>query len=256
MFCKIELFPKKVIENDEVEDLLWTFLNSLRNSGRILKKYSVVEGENYTLYVTLPKEDSFEEKYDNIYVKRDRAKIKKLFDYKLTVVGQNVECSEYCCCKSRSAIEMQTYFADINSIFTCCDCGKAIALYEVPYLDKQDDHYYLLSWQENFAAMDRLWYNGTYERYAAKQLVDPTSKLNKDGLEIAKQISSKMGCKVYYNIFDCLDFGKKIKFDDVDGIRLRVCPICGKTMKRKKFLEDYKVDVCEECSLTSECYKN
>ena len=81
MFCKIELFPKKEINNDdEVVELLWTFLNSLKHNGQILKEYNVVEGENYTLYVTLPKEDSFEEKYDNIYVKRDRAKIKELFD--------------------------------------------------------------------------------------------------------------------------------------------------------------------------------
>ena len=77
----ITLYPKQdKIAYDEIKDLLWHFLFTLECNGQILKNYKVIEKENYLLYVTTPKQDSLDEKYDGCYVKKDKEEILKHFD--------------------------------------------------------------------------------------------------------------------------------------------------------------------------------
>lgn len=253
MYCKIELIPKYPIENGDVEYieiLLWRFLCSLERNGQILKDYTPANGKNYSLYVTFPKNDSFDEKYDSVYVKRDREKINELFDIEITELGENLKSKSYCQCKSRTAIEMQTYDFDIDSVFTCCDCGKPIVLYELPFFENEDSYMHIQDWQENYAAMHMLWVQGFCDRYTGNQLVKYDSLLNKQGIAIAEYMSKQLGCKVYYNMFD--DLSKKIKRVNVCGDSVRVCPKCGNPMKHTEFSKDYKRDICDKCNLSSD----
>ncbi len=133
MFCKIELLPKQDIDKKEAEELIWVFLCSLERNGQILKDYKLVKCENYIMYVTLPHPDAFDEVHDGIYVRRDRKQINEIFECIVTPLGENIESQSYCKCKKRTAIEMQTYHRDIDSVFTCCSCGNPIALYELPF---------------------------------------------------------------------------------------------------------------------------
>jgi predicted nucleic acid-binding Zn ribbon protein len=251
MFCKIELIPKKQID-DEIEELLWSFLVCLKRNGQIINDYRIVKSENYLLYVTFPKEDSFDEKYDGVYVKRDREKIKETFDYVVTVIGRNVSSQPYCDCEKRKAIEMETFKGDIDSVFTCCDCGKPIVLYEIPFLEMQDDHYHILDWQENYSAIDELWMNCLSDRYTGNQMVNINSALNKQGTQIAEYISSQLGYKVYYHLSD--EYGRKIKYHGTGRGKIHICPKCDRVMTRIEMGEDREIDVCDECNLSYNGY--
>ena len=249
MFCKIELLPKQVIAKEDVEELIWTFLCSLERNGQILKDYKLTKDKNYIMYVTFPKPDSFDEKYDGVYVKRDRKKINEIYSCIVTPLGKNIESQQYCECKKRTAIEMQTFSRDIDSVFTCCDCGKPIVYYELPFpFENQDDYYWVQIWQENFSSMDMLWMNCHCDRYTGNQRVKFDSALNSQGIEIAEYMSKQLNCPVYYHL-EC-DYGKSVKVEKLDDKQIHICPKCGKIMKRVKFSEDYERDICETCNLS------
>lgn len=236
-----------------MEKLIWEFLCSLERNGQILKDYKVAKKENYSLYVTFPKQDSFDEKYDGIYVKQNREKIKEYFDYTITPLGENLESQQYCCCNKRSAIEMETYKLDIDSAFTCCDCGNPIALYELPFpAEKQEDYYRVQNWQENYSSMDMLWMNCLCDRYTGNQRVKFDSALNKQGIEIAQYMSEQLGYPVYYHL-EC-DYGKSIKAEKVGNQEIHICPKCQKLMRRMQWAEDYEIDVCDTCGLSYDAH--
>ncbi len=249
----IELCPmEKTIEYDDIRYLIWHFLFTLECNGQILKNYKVIKKENYLLYVTTPKEDSLEEKYDGVYVKKDREEISKKFTIRIENQGIDLESQSYCICKKRTAIEMQTFRFDIDSVFTCCDCGKPIALYELPYLEERMDYCDIQLWQDNYAAMDMLWLNGLCDRYTGNQRVKIDSVLNKQGIKIAEYMGQELGCPVYYHL-EC-DYGKSVKAEKVRDTQIHISPKCKRLMKRIKFSEDHERDICETCNLSYDAH--
>ena len=249
MFCKIELLPKQSINEKEAEELIWSFLCSLERNGQILKDYKLIKNENFEMYVSFPKSDSFDEKHDGLYVRRERKKISEAFKLVINTIGKNVESQSYCECKNRTAIEMQTYDRDIDSVFTCCNCGKPIVYYELPYpAENQEDYCWVQNWQENYSSMDMLWMNCLCDRYTGNQRVKLDSVLNKQGIEIAEYMGKQLSYPVYYHV-EC-DYGKSVKVEKVDNQQIHICPKCQNLMKRVKFSEDYERDICEECNLS------
>lgn len=239
---------------DSVTDLLIYFAASLKNNGQILPGYTIAEKSgDYYIYATAPKRDSLNRKHDGIYVRRDRKFIDERFTVSVRTLGKNTDSQEYCECKRRTAIEMQTFSChDIDSVFTCCDCGKPIALYELPLISNQNDYYPVVSWQGSFRAVDYLWFECLSDRFTGNQLVNLNSTLNKCGLSIAREMEQKTGCTVYYNVYD--DLTSKVKFVKCGDKELRICPSCGKPMQYVKFSDDYKRYVCKECKLTSNLF--
>ena len=249
----IELYPKQdKIAYDEIKDLLWHFLFTLECNGQILKNYKVIEKENYLLYVTTPKQDSLDEKYDGCYVKKDKEEILKYFNLQITDCGIDLESQSYCYCKKRTAMEMQTYRFDIDSVFTCCDCGKPIALYELPYPKDSEDYCDIQLWQDNYAAMDMLWINCLCDRHTGNQRVKFDSALNKQGIELAEYMSKQLNYPVYYHL--ACDYGKSIKTEKVNDKIAHICPKCEKTMNRIKFSEDHERDICKNCNLSFDAH--
>ncbi|MDE7454412.1 MAG: DUF2310 family Zn-ribbon-containing protein [Clostridia bacterium] len=245
--------------NDEVdvdiEEIISRFACSLESNGQILRdRITVKKDQGYDLYVTAPKCDSLESCHDSIYVKRDRELLNKYVTINVRQIGVDVDSQEYCSCEKRTTIEMQTFANDIDSVFTCCTCGKPIALYELPYLYMQDDHWYIVNWQRTYGATDTLWLDSLSDRFTGNQLVNVNSVLNKQGREIAKEISQKAGLKCYYNVFD--DLTNKIKFTKINGKTVRLCPSCGKAMKYVKFCDDYERFICEDCMLSGDLPKD
>lgn len=246
----IELFPKgEAAVYDEIKELIWHFLFTLECSGQILKNYRVVQNKNYLLYVTTPKKDSLNEKYDSVYVKEYKEKILERFVLDIKECGIDLESHEYCDCKNRDAMEMSTGRFDIDSVFTCCNCGKPVALYELPRPEKSEDYNDILLWQDNYASMDTLWLNCLCDRYTGNQLVKMDSALNKQGIEIARYMSQQVGYPVYY-FLEC-DYGTSVKAEKVGDQQIHICPKCGKLMKRVRFSEGHERDICESCAL---CY--
>ena len=254
MYYKIiELLPKEHgISYDEVKDLIWHFLFALECSGQILKTYRVIQEKNLSLHVTTPKEDSLSECYDSIYVKGDREKMLSLFEIRTRDCGIDLGSQEYCSCKKRGAMEMQTFNFDIDSVFTCCDCGKPIALYELPYQKNNDDRYNIQQWQSNFSSMDSLWMNCLCDRYTGNQRVKLDSALNKQGIMIAEYIGKQVDYPVFYHL-EC-DYGKSIKAEKIGDQQIHICPKCGKLMKRVRFSENHERDICEKCKLSYDAH--
>lgn len=252
MFCTIELIPIQGRDPSEVtEEVLWKFLISLARNGQIFKNYTLVKGINYIFYVTIPKEDSLDEAHDNEYVRLYREQICECYHLTITMLGQNLASQPYCQCSARSAMEMQTYDLDIDSPFTCCDCGKPIALYELPFTHHQPDHYFTLEWQENYIAMDQLWMNSLYEdELTGGELARYDSALNQQGIELARELSNKLHYPVYYHLFN--DFSDAIRFEQVDGRNLRICPQCGERMEALKVADEYEIAICKTCQLSAD----
>ena len=177
------------------------------------------------IYLNFSKPSS-ESGTNGVYVKNDREKIGEYFNIQIKNCGIDLESQEYCTCKTRSAMEMQTFRFDIDSVFTCCDCGKPVVLYELPYLEMREDHNDIQLWQDNYAAMDMLWLNCLCDRYTGNQRVKLDSALNKQGIAIAEYMSKQLGYPVYYHL-EC-DYGKSIKAEKVGDQQIHICPKCGK----------------------------
>ncbi len=253
MFCKIEFIPMLAICNDEAETLIWSFLCALERNGQILKNYQLTKNEHYTAYVTLPHPDSLGERHDGLYVRRDRKMISEYFDCVLLPLGETVASQPYCECETHTAIEMQTYYRDIDSAFTCCNCGKPIAFYRLPVpAENQEDFCVVQDWQENYAAMDMLWMNCLCDRYTGNQRVKHDSALNKQGTLIAQYMSKQLGYPVYYHL-EC-DYGKSVKAEQVGDEQIHICPCCDQRMKRVKFSADHERDICEACGLSYDAH--
>lgn len=243
-------------KSDEINinDLIQHFICCIKSNGQILSESLLVQNDGiYMLYVTTPKCNSLDKQFDSIYVQQDKEKLNQFCTITTKHIGTNVDSQEYCSCSKRTIIEMQTFADDIDSVFTCCTCGKPIALYELPYLDQQDDHCHIMNWQKNYRAVDTLWFDSLSDRFTGNQLVNVNSALNKNGRAIADEISQKVEAKIYYNIFD--DFTKKVKFEKINDKFIRLCPSCGKLMKYIKFCNDYERCVCDDCSLSCEMPK-
>lgn len=246
----IELRAKEKIER-EAKDAIELFINTLVSNGQMIDEYILAKTEQgYCAYVNTPKPDSLDARHDSIYGKKRREDVLRFFTMQVQPFGQDAYGDAYCECTHRSAMEMQTFAHDVDSVFTCCDCGKPIALYELPYMQTQDDHWRIISWQSTYGATDTLWLDSLSDRFTRNQLTNPDSVLNRMGRELAREMEKASACKVYYNIFD--DMTRKIKCTHVDGQRVRVCPSCGEPMRYVKFAEDYERNLCDACGLSSD----
>lgn len=254
----VQIIELKRIGNDtetDMGEIITSFICSLKNNGQILRCHITVKNnQGYYIYVTTPKFDSLDTCHDSIYAKRDRELLNKYVTINVRQIGIDADGQEYCLCKKRTTVEMQTFANDIDSVFTCCTCGKPIALYELPYLEKQDDHWHIVNWQNTYCATDTLWLDSLSDRFTGNQLVNVNSVLNKNGRAIAKELSQKTGLKCYYNVFD--DITKKVKFVKADEKTVRICPSCGKAMNYIKFCDDYERYICEDCNLSSDLPKD
>lgn len=247
----IDFIPNENSADVDFVELIGQYVCSLRNNGQILLENSFIkDGDKYSLYVTTPKPDSLDERFGSVYVKRDRAELDNYCTVTVRRIGQNVYSDEYCTCDTRSAMEMETYDVDIDSVFICCDCGKPIALYELPYLDGQNDHYPIVNWQNVYRATDTLWMDSLSDKFTGNQLANPNSRLNKLGKKIAAAMSRKTGTKIYLHIVH--DVPGRVQYDTIDGQIIRLCPGCGEPMEYVEQCSDYEIFVCDDCLLSSD----
>ena len=149
---------------------------------------------------------------------------------------------------------MQTFYGDIDIAFTFLSCCNLIALYDLPYLHNQKEHYHFVNWQNLYRATDILWLNSLSDRFTGNQLVNPHSALNTIGRDIAKEMEQNSGIPCYYNVFD--DLTKRVKFAKSGGKTVRICPSCGNAMNLVEFCDNYRRYVCEECKLSSDVMKD
>ena len=256
MFYRIDFILKDGAAVDSrTQQLLCDFLCALMRNGQILRGYNLVRGKNYCAYVTMPEESSLDEGNDNKYVSLYRAEVSKIFNLSVHMLGVNASSMEYCSCKIRGDLEMQTLSGDIDSVFVCMNCGKPVPLYKLPHLYDDEENANVNMWQDSYSAMDTLWLESLVDRYTGRQLTLPDSVLNSSGRDIAAEMGKALGCRVYYNMYDDLGwYTKKPKWAEEDGQMVRICPSCGKLMHHYA-VGGYKRELCDDCMLSSEPYE-
>ena len=90
------------------------------------------------------------------------------------------------------------------------------------------------SWFSAASALYRLWLDsGDYEQYAKQQLIDIEGQVNRDGLQIAEMLSSKIPTKLW------------VFYDTDDGIPVD-CPRCGKPLDEDV---EWGTGKCESCRI-------
>jgi predicted nucleic acid-binding Zn ribbon protein len=133
----------------------------------------------------------------------------------------------------------------------CADCFQPVPLYRLPPWDTDDSlfnrHYSdLLTWQRDFNAMDRLWFDSSFaERYAFRQFSDPRSTLNRDGLSVRESLEDRLGRKVYYFLF------AHCTLDGTNRKPGHPCPICnGKWVQKRDVFTRFH-HKCDRCRVVT-----
>jgi hypothetical protein len=74
-------------------------------------------------------------------------------------------------------------------------------------------------WFAAASALYRLWLDsGEYEEYAKARLTDPSGQVNRDGLQLAVQLSVRIPTRLWF-------------FRDTDDGEPTQCPVCGQQLK-------------------------
>jgi hypothetical protein len=71
------------------------------------------------------------------------------------------------------------------------------------------------TWFSAASALYRLWlHSGEYEEYAKAKLTDPAGQVNRAGLQVARQLSTRIPTRLVF-------------FRDTDDAEPTQCPVCG-----------------------------
>lgn len=242
MYKIAKLIFKSILENKEDQKYsLDNLLSMLYKNGQILKDWVVEEYDNYyEVRVITTDDDSLNEKYYNKYIKKKIAN----FVVSVEILTNDAYADDCCHCDTHSYYVIMNNPDDMSSPIICGDCGREIPLIRIPYLFNEEEHYSILSFQELYKSVDNIWMQGLSDRFSKKQIIDYKSALNKDGLEIRKELESKVNAPVYYLLANPI--GGYFEFEK-NNKNLEKCPKCeGQFMK----LKDSCVDkVCTKCRL-------
>lgn len=238
--AKITLTPINTIENEEnTIDLFWSYFSCLYNNGQILKNYEMIKsGNDFIVFITLPEDDSLDEKYNNIYVTKYVDKIKALFKISLDIIGENLNYEKSCICEKSSWYLLYTDYLETDSPVVCGDCEKSVPLYKLPHLFNENEHHGILGWKRAYSAIDGLWMYCLSDRFTYRQLNNHDSQLSKIGTNICKELEKATKTPTYYYIYQHTKSKKN-------------CPVCGGDWKLtgKKAFIDYK---CKKCRLVAD----
>lgn len=227
--------PKK----DSSYDITW-LLGSLYKNGNILSKHWSMANKHNTIaaYVSIPEIDSLHEKNFNKYIK-EQSNIYPAYE----ILGENIDTDLVCDCKNPSAYILYTNYYTSESPIICYDCLDPVPLYKIPYINDEDEHLYILTWRDNYQALDKLQMNGLLEKTCEQQLFDRYSELSTQGIEICRELEKVLNKNVFYYLH-------KMTGDSYEAEISKKCPECGGDWKLKEpeYIFEFK---CEKCRLFS-----
>lgn len=231
-------------ESEEFDYALTDYLCCLSGNNQIVFETLNISGSEFerVARVTVPYEDSLDEKYYDEYTKEALKKLsaylikpieKKYigedFTYRDDVAtGENAE--NYVLC-------IHPHLRDISPI--CCGHSRGnIPYYLLPKLSEEAVKE-LTSWETNYAAYDKLFYvTGIGEMSAHKMLSNINSRLNQKGLSVCRMLENELKKPVYYYLYRF--YGKQPS----------KCPICGGDWKQNE--EDMFAYKCDKCKIVGD----
>jgi predicted nucleic acid-binding Zn ribbon protein len=127
----------------------------------------------------------------------------------------------------------------------CLRCNLEVAPETLPLSPALVDS--IVAWRGVYDALDRLWLDsGAYEQWAAGQLADLESEVNRRGLALRTELDGVRRC--YYWVFTSTD-GTHDSVDDPPSQRVASsCPRCRQMMTRFPNAATPQA-VCDTCSL-------
>lgn len=243
MYCiKLTFKPKtKINDEEKVSGLFWNYLGSLFKNGQILYEYTLCKNnEVYMAFVTVPEDDSLDERYNNVYAAQYLDELKKIFETGIEILGIDQNTDDSCNCEEKPEWYMLfTNYKSDDSPVICGRCGNTVPLYKLPFINSEEEHYSIISWYNNYKDIDNLWMSSLSDRFTYRQMNNINSQLSKDGREICASFEKATGIPFYYYVFHCSSIYVNRKTP-------AVCPGCGEDWKltEDNSLIDYKCDKC------------
>ena len=150
---------------------------------------------------------------------------------------------EICTCVDRPPLKLMQALG-WNPI-RCMRCNREVAPETLPLSPALVDS--IVAWRSVYDALDRLWLDsGAYERWAAGQLADLQSEVNRRGLAVRAELDRVRRC--YYWVFTSTE-GTDDRVDDAPSQRVdSSCPRCRQTLTRFPNVAISQA-VCDTCSL-------
>lgn len=159
------------------------------------------------------------------------------------LLGQDI-LSQQVCTELPENLVLFTSFADTCSPVRCADTLQPVPLYWLK--SAAVDHEALIRWQLQYQALDeiQLQENRVLPLTAENSLQQLHSKLNRQGRQLARQLSKTNQCAVYYALYsgssnNCAEEAHK------------PCPGCGGNWRLTKPIADLFDFRCDQCLLYS-----
>ena len=146
--------------------------------------------------------------------------------------------AEYCRCRRGGSYKLM--WAATQSPLWCLRCERSLSVRRLCLDD--DARAKVADWSRQFANIYTLWTeSGSYETWAARQLFDLASPLNRHGLALVTELAHSFDC---YYWFD-LD-----RTEETEPVQLEECPSCGESMEA---IEGARIPalVCTNCRIVT-----
>lgn len=238
---------KKETDENELYHAFWSVLGAMRQNGQLTGREMncFIQDDKMIAVISSVGEDGLNEKYHNKYVEQNITELEKLCDNSLIInfLGfRENEKNAICTCEKPDYFVLY-YYKDYSPI-VCGSCDKSYPLYRLPKLE-DFSYWRIMSWVSAYQGCVLLDLNcGTGEKWAMKQLCDPTSGLSIQGQKVTAKIMEETGIKTYYYLSN---FSKSKKAKDIT----RPCPSCSGEWHLEKSIHHHFRHKCDKCLLMS-----
>ncbi|MGO8748157.1 MAG: DUF2310 family Zn-ribbon-containing protein [Thermoguttaceae bacterium] len=236
-------------QESDVSQGIYQLLGAWVSNGQILDADCpvVFRKTDCRAVVACPEPSSLQSRHANKCIRNFLPELRSygLLKPKMTLLGRGLESSIADKCSQPAWYLLMTNYLSIESPLWCGEHYLPVPLYRVPPTYKADPSYRdirdILCWQREWKCCDRLQMAcGSAERWATKQISDPSSALSITGRSICSRIEKLSGVPTYYYLYR--GTGRSAATE-----QKRLCPSCGKKWLLDEPLHrliDFKCDPC------------
>ncbi len=166
---------------------------------------------------------------------------------KLQILGPDLMSNHTDPCPSPPAFILYCRFSQMNSVLYCAEHFAPVPLYRLCRSTAgNSDFESLIRWQLQFQALDeiQMQQDSLLQRQAERALQQPHSKLNRQGRQLARQLSRQSGKPVYFALY-------RGSSPDCQAEEHRHCPYCNGDWRLSAPWHDLFDFRCDRCQVVS-----
>jgi predicted nucleic acid-binding Zn ribbon protein len=242
--CEYDFFPD-ASKNDL--DGYWhgplsCFLAALYQNGALLgSSWHLLPAEDrIRLTAIVPTEDALDARYYDRWASQALERLMEQSRRPPTfqILGKALGLPDCCLCPSPGWYVLFTTFLNDRPPVECGDCGRSVPLYRLPLSEEETPD--IRRWGVIYQACDMLFIqSGVGERFGYRQMSRFDSPLSREGREICRAMSERMGRPWYYHL---------TRYYRRPEPR---CPGCGEAWKLEAPLPGLYTHRCDRCCLLS-----